>query len=287
MNIKKRNRCYIPYITKYTKPNMDLNAIEQLNSLLYIIILTITSISNKIVFSTKKKTITEEHILASLRLLISGDYFDDIKIKIEEKIQKYNSPTFFENNRQQHAKLVFPPAICEKYMRKHTLFILTKKSFIYCSIAIELIAYLILSLCFSKEKYITIKTLESLIKEDVIKNLLQKCHFKFLGGTIVSPVNELLFEGESSLITLNTIKKYQESSDCLIISKTSFNNLIRSVVAKYAKNIKISKNVFIIMQYVIEQKIIDLLTKSNKLAIHSKRVKLFVSDIELVLDIIH
>ena len=45
---------------------------------------------------------------------------------------------------------------------------------------------------------------------------------------------------------------------------------------------KISKNVFIILQYYIEQYIVQFLKESNAAAIHSGRVKLMVSDIQFI-----
>ena len=48
---------------------------------------------------------------------------------------------------------------------------------------------------------------------------------------------------------------------------------------------KISKEVFIILQYYVEQKLIDLLRKSNYLAIHANRVKLLPCDINLILSL--
>jgi hypothetical protein len=47
-------------------------------------------------------------------------------------------------------------------------------------------------------------------------------------------------------------------------------------------NIKISKDVFIIIQYFIEQIVIDILHNANFAAIHSGRIKLMPNDITFV-----
>ena len=49
------------------------------------------------------------------------------------------------------------------------------------------------------------------------------------------------------------------------------------------KTIKISKDVFIVLQYFIEQYIVDILKNANFLAIHANRVKLMPIDIQLML----
>ena len=93
---------------------------------------------------------------------------------------------------------------------------------------------------------------------------------------------------------IREIKKHQKNSDCLIISKSAFKKIIRDIfkenkveLYEYSKeqntdNIKISKDVFIILQYFIEQYIVKILYNANFLAIHSGRVKLVSADIALI-----
>ena len=48
---------------------------------------------------------------------------------------------------------------------------------------------------------------------------------------------------------------------------------------------KISKDVFVILQYFIEQYIVSILKDANAAAIHTGRVKLMLSDIEFICNI--
>ena len=80
-------------------------------------------------------------------------------------------------------------------------------------------------------------------------------------------------------MAIRDIKKYQKLSSNLIFSKSSFEKIVRNI---FPEDTKISKNVFIIFQYFIEQYITKLLYNANFLAIHSNRVKVLSIDIALV-----
>ena len=57
--------------------------------------------------------------------------------------------------------------------------------------------------------------------------------------------------------------------------------LIQKVIGN-SDSIKVSKNVFLTLQYFVEQHIVSLLHKAYLAAIHTGRVKLTVSDIEFI-----
>jgi histone H3/H4 len=83
-------------------------------------------------------------------------------------------------------------------------------------------------------------------------------------------------------VAIKNIKKYQKTSDNLIFPKSTFEFITRQIFKEsniVDVNIKISKDVFIILQYYIEQFIVKLLYNSNFLAIHAGRVKLSSIDI--------
>ena len=83
-------------------------------------------------------------------------------------------------------------------------------------------------------------------------------------------------------LAIKNIKKQQKLNNCLILSKSPFEKLVRNIF-KQNKNDspKFSKDIFIVLQYFIEQYIVGLLRNSNFLAIHSGRVKLIPYDILL------
>jgi len=87
-------------------------------------------------------------------------------------------------------------------------------------------------------------------------------------------------------VSIREIKKLQKNIN-LTLAKFPFEKYIRFIFDKLSnkENLKISKEVFTILQYYIEQKIVDLLKKSNYLALHANRVKLLPSDVNLMINI--
>ena len=83
-------------------------------------------------------------------------------------------------------------------------------------------------------------------------------------------------------VALRDIKKYQKMSDCLIFPKGPFEKLTRSIISEYATHKKVSKDVFIVLQYYIEQYIVSILQDCVNVCIHAGRVKVMLTDIALV-----
>ena len=102
-------------------------------------------------------------------------------------------------------------------------------------------------------------------------------------------------------VSLREIRKYQKMGDCLILPKAPFEKLVRKIIKNKINtntnintqtsvgegngdenNIKISKKVFIILQYYLEQFAVDFLRDANSAAIHCNRVKLISADLLLI-----
>ena len=183
----------------------------------------------------------------------------------------------------------------------------TSSAPVFLSAALEYITYEILDIASiyctdNKRMRITIRDLEIVVRTDIeLNNLFNKINISFLGGGVISFIHPSLLNKNKKKKTLkNTknqhrfrpgtvairdIKKYQKLSGNLILPKSSFEKIIRNIFLQNSendKNIKISKNVFIIIQYYIEQYIVKLLYNSNFLAIHSNRVKLLPIDIAFI-----
>ena len=149
---------------------------------------------------------------------------------------------------------------------------------------------------------ITIRDLEISVRSDIeLDNLFNKINISFLGGGVIPFIHPILLKKNKNNKTLkNTknqhrfrpgtvairdIKKYQKLSSNLILAKSSFEKIVRNIFLQNSNTeniIKISKNVFIIIQYYIEQYIVKLLYNSNFLAIHSNRVKVLPIDIAFI-----
>ena len=69
----------------------------------------------------------------------------------------------------------------------------------------------------------------------------------------------------------------------MIFPRLSFEKVSRQIFIEnyYDEKIKISKDVFVVMQYFIEQYIVNILKNANLLVIHAGRIKLLPIDIDL------
>tara|TARA_B100002019_G_C21235327_1_gene582408 strand:- start:97 stop:1245 length:1149 start_codon:yes stop_codon:yes gene_type:complete len=244
--------------------------------------------------------------------------------KAVESFTKMNGEDNLEKglSRQNKAGICFPPSILEKFLRKfgNSNVMVTQLAPIYAAAVVEYICMEVLSVSSESAKSkkrvrITVQDLDVSVKRDVeLNKLFQKYKIQFLGGGVVPYIHPVLLkkkkkkrkkkksseEEDSSgkdtvkkphrykpgTVSLREIKKYQKMSNVLILAKFPFEKFVREVFKDYRDNVKISKQVFGLMQYFIENYIVDILHKANLLAIHSGRVKLMPSDIDFVRSLI-
>jgi len=84
-------------------------------------------------------------------------------------------------------------------------------------------------------------------------------------------------------VALRDIKKLQKVFNRVILAKSPFEKVIRALVKNKGHNVKISKQVFSILQYYLESYIVGILHRSNLAAVHAGRVKLLPEDIDFIL----
>lgn len=286
------------------KTSITLNAKEQLNSC----ICNIANIfSNKIFqhMSENRKTIIPKEIKEIIFFLFEDELSNEILKYSEDSIINLKNSYVIKNkiSRQKRANIIFPISLSEKFL-KRTNFKLSKNTAIYFTCTLEYICKQIL-ICAIKNKTfylhsrITIRDLELGIQSDIyLTNMFRKFNLYFLGGGVVPEIHESLLNKKykrkkkesdkkprrfrPGTVSIRQIKKIQKTSDCLIFPKLHFEDIIREIVSKYNDKIKIAKNVFIILQYYIEQHIVNFLKNTNCLAIHCGRVKVLESDLNLI-----
>jgi len=78
---------------------------------------------------------------------------------------------------------------------------------------------------------------------------------------------------------LQEIRFYQKRSECLNIPRASFSRYVREVTQDFKTYARFSSKAFIILQYSMENYIVDLLKKSQLVAIHAKRITVEPKDI--------
>lgn len=297
-----------------TKSGITSNAKQQLNSFLCILVKDISEKAFEITTYGKKKTISYKEIKSSIEILFPGYLLENSITEGEKAVSVYQNSDK-KGTKQNKAGIIFPPSIVEKFLRNFGFFkiMITDTASVYLAAILEYITYEILDLALhnckeNKRSRITIRDIVVIVKNDVdLALLVNTLNISFLGGGVIPYIHPSLLKKKKQknvkikkqkkikcgIIALKDIKKYQKMSDCLIFSKTAFEKFTRYIFkdvktyfstkeGKDFEQFKISKEVFIILQYFIEQYIVKILYNANFMAIHAGRVKLLSVDIAFV-----
>ena len=317
---KKKSHMFETYISKVLKQistsnGITNNAKQQLNSILCYIIKHISILTIKLTMAAKKKTISLKEIENSLILVLSGKLLENSLKEGQKSCRNIsnNENNIINSSRQNKAGIIFPPSLVEKFLRDFgsSNVMIGNLSPIFLASVLEYICFEILDLSVNyckenKHIRIIVRDLELSVRNDYeLNNLFVKLNISFLGGGVLPYIHSSLLNKTKTKIkkkknekndnkenntrrfrygtlAIKNIKKQQKLNNCLILSKSPFEKLVRNIF-KQNKNDspKFSKDIFIVLQYFIEQYIVGLLRNSNFLAIHSGRVKLIPYDILL------
>lgn len=314
---KKRTRFYEIYLSKLLKQVSGENGItsnskQQLNSILCIITRLISAKVNELTEMAKKKTMSGKEVNNALTVLFPGDIGKGMVTMADQAVENYqNDDTSKGITRQERAGIIFPPSVTEKYLRNfgHSKIMVSHSAPVALAAAVEYLAGEILenASVFAKQKKrvrITIRDLEIGVRTDSeINSFFEENNLEFLGGGVTSYIHPSLLvkkvrrrKSKKSVgkrshryrpgtVSIREIRRFQKMSNCLTLSKSPFEKYTRAVIQKLlgeGNTIKVSKNVFIALQYFVEQHIVSLLRKSYMAAIHCGRVKLTRSDIGFI-----
>ena len=316
---KKKSRFFETYISKVLKQVSGNNGItsnskQQLNSALCIITKTISNMVVRLTEIARKKTISDKEVSNAVRILFSGDLAENSIREGTKSVTKFNIGTLKGSSRQGKAGIIFPPSIAEKFLRNfgYSKVMVTSSAPVFLAAVLEyLVAEILLlaskSAVSNKRIRITIRDLEVSVRQDQeLSDLFDKLDISFLGGGVIPYIHPCLASKKTrknkkpaeftpgvkkphrfrpGTVALREIKKFQKTSNCLTFAKFPFERFVRSIVNKKHSTMKISKDVFIILQYYIEQYIVSVLKDANSAAIHTGRVKLMLSDIEFICNI--
>ena len=312
---KKKSHMFETYISKVLKqisPSNGItnNAKQQLNSILCHIMKHISMLTVKLTMAGKKKTISLKEVENSLTLVLSGKLLENSLKEGRKSCDNIsNNEKNINSSRQNKAGIIFPPSLVEKFLRDFgsSNIMIGSLSPIFLASVLEYICFEILDLSVNyckenKHIRITIRDLELSVRNDVeLNNLFVKLNISFLGGGVLPYIHSSLLNKTKTKIkkkktdekenthrfrygtlAIKNIKKQQKLSNCLILSKSPFEKLVRNIFKKNKiESQKFSKDVFIVLQYFMEQYIVELLRNSNFLSIHANRVKLIPYDILL------
>jgi histone H3/H4 len=319
-NKKKKTRYFETYISKVLKTvsaehGITANARQQLNSAICVIAKMIANISMHLTVVSKKKTMSEKEVGNAVKLVFCGTLTETASIQAEESLSKFKSDEAKHSSRQDKAGILFPPSISEKFLRNFgfSKIMVTKSAPVYFAAILEHLTIDILTTATKMAKEnnrvrVTIRDLELTIRTDKeLAKLFEKCNLSFVGGGVVPQIHETLLNKKPrkkrknvrvsapepveqskkhrfrpGTVSLREIRKFQKISNCLTFAKFPFERFIRNIVNTYNSGMKISKDVFIVLQYYVEQFVVDFLRDANSAAIHSGRVKLMPSDINFI-----
>ena len=318
---KKKTRMFETYMLKIIKKISETNGVtnnakQQLNSIVGSLAKLIADTAINLTQISKKKTMSEKEVTNAVKIILPSDFSKNIMIISENCIKKYNSAENMKSSRQEKAGIIFPPSLTEKYLRGfgNSKLMVTESAPLYLAIALEYLTEEVLknAVEYIKDKKhvrISVRDLEMGVRTDTeLQKFFTKNNITFLGGGVVPYIHPSLFvkkprktnkviklEEEKSeerkkhrfrpgTVALREIKRYQKASNCLTLAKFPFQKLVRDSVVKHVgeDSIKISKDVFIIVQYFIEQVVIDILHHANFAAIHAGRIKMMPNDITFV-----
>lgn len=323
---KKKTRFFETYISKVLKQVSSENGItanskQQLNSALCHIS---RLVANKVITLTeiaKKKTMSDKEVINAIRIVFPVDLANNAIAHGQKAVDTYESVDNTKGvSRQEKAGILFPPAQTEKFLRNfgYSKVMVTNNAPVFLAGSIEYIANLILenavkSAQTNKRVRITIRDLELGVRcNEEINNLFTQNNLTFLGGGVTPFIHQSLLLKKNrkkratkratttnendkkkhrfrpGTVSLREIRRFQKTSNCLTFAKHPFEKYVRDVINKHNENnsMKVSKEVFIILQYFVEQKIVDVLRNANFAAIHANRVKLLPIDINFVQSII-
>lgn len=318
---KKKTRMFETYMLKIVKKISETNGItnnakQQLNSIVSSLAKLIADTAINLTEVSKKKTMSEKEVTNAVKIILPTDFSKNIMIISENSINKYNSAENVKSSRQEKAGIIIPPSLSEKYLRSfgNSKLMVTDSAPVYLAVALEYFTEEILknAVEYIKDKKhirISVRDLEMSVRTDTeLHRFFTRNNITFLGGGVVPYIHPTLFskkprktnktaktEEEKTdekrkhrfrpgTVALREIKRYQKASNCLTLAKFPFQKLVRDSVVKHVGDdtIKISKDVFIIIQYFIEQMVIDILHNANFAAIHAGRIKLMSTDISFV-----
>lgn len=317
--IKKHSRFYDTYIIKTLRQvsehnEITTNARQQLNSILIHISRIISTISRELSESGKKRTISSKEIEGAFRIVFNGELKECCIKEGQSAAANYNDKMETEEktgkktqSRQNRAGIIFPPSLTERFLRKFGSFkvMLTSDAPVFMAAGLEYFTSELLELAsgYSNKNNkirITVRDLELAVRNDrEFSKLFTKNRLEFIGGGVNPFIHSVLMVKKNvkrkteqkkcrpGVVALRDIKRYQKIGDCLMFAKHPFEMTVRNIIANdFESKLKISKDVFLYLQYFLEQRLINLLQMANNQAIYARRIKLFPTDIEMVRSII-
>lgn len=315
---------YILKLIRVANHGITSNGKQQLNSLICVLAQRLSEMSRTLTGVANKKTLSDKEVESATQLLLTGELLEKALILGKESVSKYREEAKNKgeeakhNSRQEKAGILFPPSVTEKFLRDmgNSKVMVTKTAPVFLATVLEHISNRIIENALERTKSekrvrITIRDMELGVRNDTdLNELFQTCNIQFIGGGVVPFIHSRLLlkmprkkkagtapagsgGEESSLkkhrfrqgtVALRDIRKLQRLSNCLTFAKFPFEKFTRQLVNSHQK-MKVSGEMFVVLQYYIEQFLIEFLRKSNLIALHADKVRLMPEDIRFLAEL--
>ncbi len=311
MTRKKRSRFFDIYISKVLKkilPDNGLtsNAKQQLNSAICIIAKNLSNTSEKLAKLYKRRTMTLIELNISLQLTFPDSFVQEVNDKFDESMEKYESTDLKNRPRHEKANLIFSVSKTEQFLRNfdYSKIKISHEMPIFLACILELFTEQILMhsglRCNTGGRArITIKDLQMTVyKDDIMSQIFKNHNINFLGGGVEPYIHSALQNKKPrkkpkknrkkknrfryGTLSLRKIKKYQKINNCLFFPRAPFKRIVKKIMDNTKEDVKVSKHVMIMLQYYIEQFLIEFLQHANLIAIHTGRTVIHSEDLQLV-----
>jgi histone H3/H4 len=292
VKIKKKCHFFEIYITKQLKEisekKITNDAKCQLNSVLYSISKIISDVAFNLTIISKKKTISLKEFRNSINIVFPKELSNEIIDKYNLILQNFSTSNNIYSNRNVKAGIIFPPSVLEKFLRGfgYRKIMVTNDAPVALATVIEYISYIFLNLSsvgVLDRKKITSEDLDEVVENNVfLKKVFIKYNIYFMNSKKLKPFT-YSYSKENKCIRKEYIVRNKSKIINNILPRFSFERIIRNIVKEKSDiEIKISKETFIVLQYYLENYILNLLHDSYFAAIHAKRIKLLPADINFI-----
>lgn len=300
---------YIKKTQIQVHPDMKLSAQFTSNMKCFLNTLALKIINTANIVNDKK-TVTSRDIQTAVRLVVVGELAKHAVREAVKSITKYNSTNPGTKEKPitaaSRAGLVFSPSLFEKMIRNNTTKHVGEASPIYLAAVIEYMCAELIELagnsCRDSRKIIMMpRDLMLVIAGDIeIQELSNDINFVVIGGGVVPNIHSSFLpsvdDKTKRMVTVGDVKKYvslpgteslkeiretQKGVD-LLLQHAPFQHSFKSYSQDPQEPLRISADVYTMLQYVIESKVINILKRATDLVVYNGREKVTGEDIMFV-----
>jgi histone H3/H4 len=321
---EKSFKVYIIRLLKVVHPGIRLtkSAVEAMDSILRVISDRIVDKALVLTANDDKKTISDREIQTATRLVFPEDFSKQLVTFSAEAIAKFEKseqdrqgePIEKPQTRESRCGLIFSVSAAEKYVRRFDQVgfnVSANAPIVLASVLEHFTSHLLRETGNvtknSKKITISVRHLFLASSNDNVLNFVNDLGIIFLeGGVCPQDIQTKQHKrinrtksGEDSqekkahrwrpgTKTVMQIRRLQKSGD-MLMQHAPFNNLVRELVGKYENDsetkTRLTGDFCTTLQAFAEDRMIDLMRRANRLAVHAGRETVYARDVELACEL--